>query len=1191
MRRLVVVLLLVLVFVACSSPSRPVPQPPPPGASGTPAVPVAMPPAAGDVPAELAQLREGGHVHGFTVAAVYLDAADRPVGAKLVHDKTGFQLDYLRIESAPQGYIWVNTYPTSDRGEPHTQEHLLLGKGNRGRRLGSSEAMSLATSSAFTEQWHTAYHFHTVASPEVYWSVFENQLDALLHPDYTDEEIRREVRNFGVDKAPDGSLHLEEKGTVYNEMVRAYEDPEAILWRTLHQLAYGASHPLALESGGFPAAIRTMTPQDIRRFHDDHYTLPNMGVIAAFPSSVSLATVLDRTAQILGKEAGRAGKAYTEAQLPRPAPAPRGTLSVVEYPYAQTTNPGPIALIWPATRHLDTTDLVLARLFLDAFAGDESTPVYKQLIDGKTHVIDLGATAISTDVSSDLGQPVVIELAGVKADKLDDHTLGAVRALIVADLEHLAKLPDHDPELVAFDAGVHSRLVDLRRELAKFLDSPPRFGYRGTTATWHSQLDLLGKTPGFTKSLTLEPELAAIDQLLASGINPWRERIPRWGLTEPPYGVAAKPSPALRKQLDDARAQRNGAELARLEAQYHLSDPAATLARYKADYDVATHELEAAQQVELPPLVASPPLTLDDSLKYETGELGPVRTFTATFDSMQSARVELSFDLARAVAPADQVFLAGLPELLSEAGVLDHGTPITPAEMKQRLRTEVLGLDVRYIGSNRTLRTELAFTGSGLGVTETQAALGWIERVMLAPDWRIENLPRLRDIVDQTLTADRARMLNAEESWVDDPRDAWWHQDALQAHTSSFLTQIYDLHRLRWMLEDPRDPKVSAEAVAFLTRLAAANGKRAELVALANQLAVHPEQTRFGKALSAPAQAIARDAGKDLGVLLGDLPDATLARDWAFLCHQMAKDLAFGAPAALAKLEQIRTHIVRAPRARIVETGSTAAQHGLAANLDQLVAAIPATPLPPAAPAPKHGIRDRLAARVPAATKAMFVGLFAPSTSSGVFENLAPAPSYADDTDPAVLDYLASNLYTGHGGHSIFMKTWAAGLAYSNGLHPNAELGTLDYYAERCPLLPQTLQFVIDQLRHVQPDPNIARYAIAGAFTSRIADGYERRAAAMAANLVDGQPPDMVRAFRTRVLAQGQRADLAAELFKRMPAVYGKVLPGYGAPDPANVYFVIGNAKQLAAYQDYLHAAVGKTTTLFTLYPRDYWLP
>ncbi|MEP6860127.1 MAG: hypothetical protein ABJE66_05870 [Deltaproteobacteria bacterium] len=1177
--------LALLALVACSSPSRPEPLQPPPQ---PPAPPAATPT---EVPAELAQLRDGAHVHGFTVASVYLDDADQPVGAKLVHDKTGFQLDYLRIESAPQGYIWVNSYPTSDQGEPHTQEHLLLGKGNRGRRLGSSEAMSLATSSAFTEQWHTAYHFHTVAGPDVYWSVFENQLDALLNPDYTDEEIRREVRNFGVDKAPDGTLHLEEKGTVYNEMVRAYEDPEAVLYRTLHQLAYGAKHPLALESGGFPDAIRTMTPKDIRTFHDAHYTLANMGVIGAFPSAVPLATVLDQTSKILDKEAGRPGKALTEAQIPKPSPAPLGTLSVVEYPYAETTNPGPIAFIWPATRHLDSTELVLARLFLDSFAGDESTPLYKKLIDGKTHAIDLGASALSTDVSSDLGQPATLVIEGVKADKLDDKTLGDVRKLILAELDHLAKLPDNDPELVAFDRGVHSRLVNRRRELAKLLDSPPRFGERGTSATWFYQLHLLAKTAGFAKSLTMKPELAAIDRLLASGANPWRERIKAWGLLEAPYGVAAKPSPALRKQLDDARTQRNADELARLEAHYKLADPAATLARYQTDYDAATHELEAAQKVELPSLVASPPMTLDDSLEYETGELGPVRTFTATFDSMQSARVELAFDLARAIAPADQMFLAGLPELLSEAGVIDHGAPISSADMKERLRKEILELDVRYIGNNRTLRSELAFTGAGLGVGETQAALAWIQRVMLAPDWRIENLPRLRDIVDQTLTADRARMLNAEETWVDDPRDAWWHEDALQAHTSSFLTQSYDLHRLRWMLEDPRDPKVTGEAVAFLDALAAAPGKRAELEALAKQLATHPDQTRFAKSLTASAQAIARDAGKDLGVLLGDLPDSTLARDWAALCHQMAKDLAFGAPAALAKLEDVRAHILHAARARIVETGSTVAQHALDATVKQLVAAIPSTPSPPAAPAPKHGIRDRLAARTPAAKQALFVGLYAPSTSSGVFENLAPATKYADDTDPAVLDYLATNLYTGHGGHSMFMKTWAAGLAYSNGLHPRPELGILDYYAERCPLLPQTLRFVIAQLKREQPDPNIARYAIAGAFTSRIADAYERRAAAMAANLVDGQPPDMVRAFRTRVLAQSQRPDLARDLYQRMPGVYGKVLPGYGPADPATIYFVIGNAKQLAAYQDYLHAAVSKTTTLFTLYPRDFWLP
>jgi hypothetical protein len=57
-----------------------------------------------------------------------------------------------------------------------------------------------------------------------------------------------------------------------------------------------------------------------------------------------------------------------------------------------------------------------------------------------------------------------------------------------------------------------------------------------------------------------------------------------------------------------------------------------------------------------------------------------------------------------------------------------------------------------------------------------------------------------------------------------------------------------------------------------------------------------------------------------------------------------------------------------------------------------------------------------------------------------------------------------------------------------------------------------------------------------------------------------------------------------------MPKVYAKVLPGMGALDPKGIYFVIGPDKQLAAYQDYLHATVGKDATLLRLYPRDFWL-
>jgi Zn-dependent M16 (insulinase) family peptidase len=1201
--------MLPILLASCRSPA-PTTSTQPPGGGGATAASIADP--------TLDVLTEGANVHGFTAQSLYLDGADKPIGARFMHVATGFTFDYLRIETAPQGFLWVNSFPTSDMGEPHTQEHLLLGKGDRGRKLGSNEAMALAESSAFTAQWRTAYHFHTVAGHEVFWPVLENHVDALLNPDYTDEEIRREVRNFGVDKGDDGTLRLEEKGTVYNEMVRTFEAPVTNVWRAAGQLVYGAKHPLALDSGGAPDAIREMTPEHIRTFHAAAYHLANMGMIGAFPSSMPLASVLDSTGAILTKLAGRKGPRVTdpggsgaspkrvvmsEAELPKPAGAAPGAIRIVDYPYASTTNPGPMMFVWPATRDLDQTEHTLLGLFFDAFAGDESTTLYKKLIDSKTRTISLGASDVWSYMSNDQGQPVFVGVSGVRSDALDEESVRNVRAIILGELERISKLPEGDPELVALVERLQSRVIDLRRRLNKFLDTPPGFGVRGTSASWNDHLLELSKVKGFKKSLTFRPELARIEQILAAKGNPFRDRLRAWGLLEAPYGVAARPSPNERTRLDTERKQRVDAELARLQKKYATKDAPSTLARYQQDYDAETKRLEDSQKaVALPPLVATPPMTLDDGLIYKTGEIGPAKTFVATFDSMASARVQLAFDVRDAVAQQDEIYLGALPSLLSDAGVIIDGKPIAADEMRERMRKEILELSVYFTKNSRTGRLELVISGSGNGPAETKQALWWMQHVLLSPDWRVDNIARLRDLIDQQLVSLRQRTLGAEEGWVEDPRDAWWLQSTLFAHTSSFLTRAHDLHRLRWMLSDPGDPKATAAMTKFLAALADAKAlTRAQLVELADALekSTKPKTAKLVRwtdaaaKLPAPALPLARQAGKHLAAALGDVPDDSLAKDWDYLCKQMAKDLQVGAPATLKKLEEVRGRVVQATRARLVEVGSTANQAALAGDVEKLVSALPATP--PAeqrkmAPQEKP-FMDRLRERDAKAKQPTFVGLVVPSTSSGVFLNMVPNVYYSSTEPEAMLDYLASNLYTGHGAHSIFMKTWAAGLAYSNGLRPRVSEGTLHYYAERCPVLPQTLRFVIDQLKKAKPDPNIARYAIAKAFDSRVAIGFEARASAMAANLVDQVTPEIVRAFRTRVLDAAKNPDLADALFGRMEAVYGRVLPGYGKPDPSAIYFVIGPEKQMTAYQDYLRAAVGKDATLHRLYPRDFWIP
>src|SRR5918992_4629455 len=132
----------------------------------------------------------------------------------------------------------------------------------------------------------------------------------------------------------------------------------------------------------------------------------------------------------------------------------------------------------------------------------------------------------------------------------------------------------------------------------------------------------------------------------------------------------------------------------------------------------------------------------------------------------------------------------------------------------------------------------------------------------------------------------------------------------------------------------------------------------------------------------------------------------------------------------------------------------------------------------------------------------------------------------------------------------------------------------MGYYAERTPELPQTLRFVIEELKKAPRDPGLVEYAIAQAFTGlRSASEYEVRGESMAHDLADGMTPEVVSRFRRSILELRRKPNLADELYKRMDEAYAKVLPGYGvkAKDVAGgIFFVIGPEKQFALYEDYL---------------------
>ncbi|MDT5269535.1 MAG: hypothetical protein QOH49_1721 [Acidobacteriota bacterium] len=1160
----------------------------------------------------LEALAEGKMVGGFRAEALYLNDSDKPFGARLRHARTGFTLDYLQIQSVPQVFMWVNSFPVSEHGEPHTQEHLLLGKGNVGRTHAGLESMSLAGSSAFTQQWRTCYHFHTAAGSEVFYKLFESQLDALLHPDYTDEEIRREVSHWGVSENPaDKKLSLEEKGTVYQEMRTTYDRPISRLFRAENQMIYGADHPLAMSAGGWPDSIREMKAEDIRKFHADNYHLGNMGMVASFPKEMPLSEVVARLDAVFNRlEPKQESRHFTtESDIPKPKPAAAGSIKLVEYPHKNEQQPGWIMFAYPAQLTLDTKEKTLLSLFLSNVAGDPTTNLYKLFVDTKTRVMDTGAKGVFAFLDDEMveGNPVYVGLTDVAPANMTDEKIVAVRQKVLEEMKRIASFADGSAELKEFNERLKSRVVQTRRTLSKLVNSPPGFGFRNTDSGWMTHLIDLNRTPGFRKSVTLKPELASVEQLLSSDKNAWRDLVARWKLAESvPYAVAAKPSPQMLVRDEQERAARAQAEAERVMKRYDVEVEQEALRRFKTDYDAATAELErlSSQSATLK-FLERPPLTLDDQLDYKVTQLpGNVPLVASNFENMTSATTGLALRLDG--VPQDKLFyLSAMPPLLTQVGVVKDGKPIPFEQMSEMLRKEILSLNSYFSTNFRNGRAELVVRGAGNDAAESQRSLQWMKLVLASPDWRPENLARIRDVVDQVLSGMRNRTQGSEESWVNDPANAYWRQDnPLLLSVSSFMTQSHNVHRLRWLLKDAGEGAQRDAISNFLTTLAGAKGSREELKSLLSVMqgkkdaqapASLKSQTDAFAQLPEGAKALAVDAAKDLDQLLADIPDEALSADWDYLAREMRRDLLVPPAQALSELNAVRQSLLKTGGARIFMIGSTPTRASLEPGVRDILGSLQTAPQATAKYTTVRLVESRVHERMSDKNAPVFVGLVNPNTQGGVFLNSAPSATYADaDNREALLDYLASRLYGGGGAHGIFIKTWGAGLAYSNGLGGSPAQGRVSYYAERTPELPQTLRFVIEELKKAKPDPGLVEYAVAVAFSQfRSASGYESRGESMANDIADGTPPEAVRKFRQGLLDLRKSPNLSDELFKRMNTVYARILPGLGAKASdvqGGVFYVIGPEKQLTAYEQYLKTVEGPDARLFRIYPRDYWI-
>ena len=454
------------------------------------------------------------------------------------------------------------------------------------------------------------------------------------------------------------------------------------------------------------------------------------------------------------------------------------------------------------------------------------------------------------------------------------------------------------------------------------------------------------------------------------------------------------------------------------------------------------------------------------------------------------------------------MYLAALPMLMSDAGVIENGTPIAADEMRER-HAQGDPRAPHLLRRQSAHRTASSSSSRARATTPARRrlAIGWMRRVLTSPDWRAREpaapaRPR-RSAPDRAAPA-RCSAPRRAGSTIRATRGGAQTTD-LPAH-GSFLTRAHDLHRLRWMLLDPRrreghrrGRRSSSARSAGAKSLKRARARRAR-AALARSRRRATAQVRAGrrrgklsptrrKPLAIAGGQGSRGAARRSARRLarGGL-DATCASRWRPISRSAHRRRSRSSTRC-ARADHPTAHArgsSRSARRRTTRRSRRMSRRS-SRRCRQRRQARAAAPTRRADAVPRRGSRTRDAdgegrRRSSAWSRRRRRAACSSTSRRHVY--------YTDTSDDAILDYLAVeplhrarralHLHEDVGGGARVLERPA----------PARREGALDVLRRALPAAAADAA-VRDRRssRRRKPDPNIARYAIAKAFDSRVAVG------------------------------------------------------------------------------------------------------
>jgi len=198
-----------------------------------------------------------------------------------VHEKSGAHLLKIASDDPNKTFgIAFKTFPDSDAGTPHIMEHAVLNGSKNFPVKSPFDVLSKGSLNtfinAFTGKDMTMYPVASMNDKD-YFNLMHVYLDAVFNPLIYDDPriLKQEGWHYELTGENEPVVY---KGVVYNEMKGSFSSPTRVLNYEIYKNLF-PDNPYGLESGGYPAAIPSLTGEAFLNYHKRYYHPDNSYII------------------------------------------------------------------------------------------------------------------------------------------------------------------------------------------------------------------------------------------------------------------------------------------------------------------------------------------------------------------------------------------------------------------------------------------------------------------------------------------------------------------------------------------------------------------------------------------------------------------------------------------------------------------------------------------------------------------------------------------------------------------------------------------------------------------------------------------------------------------------------------------------------------------------------------------------